>query len=173
MRSDILQNIESIYEQCDDMTVATVRPDGAPQAAVVSFVHDGLVLYFATAASSQKATNICHDPRVAITMTQPYATWNDIKGLSIAAIAEEVQDAQHVSDISRLIVKRFPYVALMDSDEVDAIVYFRLRPHHISILDYEKGFGHTDLIAVNEDELTMQSQSVRYQWLMPMKHLPS
>jgi nitroimidazol reductase NimA-like FMN-containing flavoprotein (pyridoxamine 5'-phosphate oxidase superfamily) len=41
------------------MTLATVRPDGYPQATTVNYVHDDdLNLYFATDAASQKAGNI-------------------------------------------------------------------------------------------------------------------
>ena len=124
MQYELLQKIQGIFGQCVDMTVATVRPDGAPQATVVSFVHKGLVLYFASAATSQKAANIACDSRVAVTMTAPYDNWNEIEGLSIAAIAEEVQDVIQISEITRLIVKRFPYVAHMEPNELDAIIFF-------------------------------------------------
>ncbi|RUW86899.1 pyridoxamine 5'-phosphate oxidase family protein [Mesorhizobium sp. M7A.F.Ca.US.010.02.1.1] len=36
----------NILARCMDMTIATARSDGSPQATVVSFVHDGLLLYF-------------------------------------------------------------------------------------------------------------------------------
>jgi nitroimidazol reductase NimA-like FMN-containing flavoprotein (pyridoxamine 5'-phosphate oxidase superfamily) len=35
------------------MTVATVRPGGYPQATTVNYVHDDLIVYFATAATGE------------------------------------------------------------------------------------------------------------------------
>ena len=58
--------ILDILDRWPDMTVATVRSDGAPQATVVSFVHDGLRIYFGTGAQAQKAANIAREPRVSI-----------------------------------------------------------------------------------------------------------
>ena len=40
------------------MTLATIRPDGFLQATMVYYANDGLVLYFATDLTSQKASNI-------------------------------------------------------------------------------------------------------------------
>ncbi len=47
------------------MTIATIRPDGFPQATIVNYVHDDLVLYFATDATSQKAGNISLNNKVS------------------------------------------------------------------------------------------------------------
>ena len=38
--------IEAILEKGRDLTLATIRPDGAPQATTVSYVNDGLAVYF-------------------------------------------------------------------------------------------------------------------------------
>ena len=40
------------------MTVATVRPDGWPQATTVGYASEGLLLYFLCSKQSQKAANI-------------------------------------------------------------------------------------------------------------------
>ena len=108
MKHLLQQKIVGIMSRCVDMTVATTRPDGAPQATVVSFVHDGLTVYFACSAKSQKAANISHEPRVSLTMTIPYKNWLEIEGLSIAATATEVEDANEISSIGKLIVIGFP-----------------------------------------------------------------
>ena len=46
------------------MTIATLRPDGWPQATVVGYVNQGLALYFLCGLDSQKAANIARDDRV-------------------------------------------------------------------------------------------------------------
>jgi pyridoxine/pyridoxamine 5'-phosphate oxidase len=46
------------------MTLATIRPDGYPQATTVNY--DELTLFFATDAASQKAGNIKRNNKVSI-----------------------------------------------------------------------------------------------------------
>ena len=58
MKHELRRKATDILARSMDMTVATVRSDGSPQATVVSFVHDGLLLYFGCGAGSQKAANI-------------------------------------------------------------------------------------------------------------------
>ena len=53
-----MKKILAILEEATDMTIATVRPDGYPQATAVGYVHDGVTLYFGTAGELQKARNI-------------------------------------------------------------------------------------------------------------------
>lgn len=49
------------------MTVATLRPDGWPQATTVGYANEGLTLYFLCGPDSQKATNLARDDRVSLT----------------------------------------------------------------------------------------------------------
>lgn len=57
----------------------------------------------------------------------------------------------------------------MEPKELDAIIFFKLLPQHISVLDYQKGFGHTDLVSVSAGDIAEISQSARHQWLIPLK----
>jgi nitroimidazol reductase NimA-like FMN-containing flavoprotein (pyridoxamine 5'-phosphate oxidase superfamily) len=50
------------------MTVATLRPDGWPQATTVGYVNEGLTLYFLCGLDSQKAKNLARDDRVSLTI---------------------------------------------------------------------------------------------------------
>jgi general stress protein 26 len=86
------QEIISILDDANDMTIATVREDGYPQATTVSYVNDGLAIYFGCAAESQKAKNIARSAKVSLTVNLPYASWNEIRGLSIGGKAEAVTD---------------------------------------------------------------------------------
>ena len=62
MDPGLRQEILSILRAGSEMTVATVRPDGYPQATTVNYVSDDLVIYFGCAAESQKVQNItCND----------------------------------------------------------------------------------------------------------------
>lgn len=164
MKQAIREQIASILSRCMDMTVATVRPDGAPQATVVSFAHDGLLIYFGCGADSQKAKNIANERRVSITMTAPYQNWLQIQGLSIAGVASEVTSAGEKATVGKLMVKRFPQLSGMQPPDAGAIKLFRVRPSLVSILDYAQGFGHTDLVAVGADDITESRGSLRHLW---------
>ncbi len=50
------------------MTIATVRRDGWPQAAIVGYANEGWSLYFLIYRDSQKFANITRDNRVAVTV---------------------------------------------------------------------------------------------------------
>jgi nitroimidazol reductase NimA-like FMN-containing flavoprotein (pyridoxamine 5'-phosphate oxidase superfamily) len=55
MDPGLKQEIISILDHANDITIATVREDGYSQATTVSYVNDGLMIYFGCAANSQKA----------------------------------------------------------------------------------------------------------------------
>lgn len=140
------QEILSILDEANDMTIATVRKDGYPQATTVSYVNDGFKIYFGCAANSQKAKNLACDGKISLTVNLPYTSWNDIRGLSIGGRAECVTDPQEVGQASELMFERFPQIARYAPAELEEIVLFRVTPEVISVLDYRKGFGHSDLV---------------------------
>ena len=81
---DVLrEEILSVLKGASDMTIATIRPDGYPQATTISYVSDGLTIYFGCAAESQKAQNIAYNNKVSLTVTLPYFSWEGIRGLSM------------------------------------------------------------------------------------------
>lgn len=140
-----------ILKQTQDLTIATMRPDGWPQATVVSFIHDGPVIYFGCGAGSQKARNIAADARVSLTVTPPYGDWTQIRGLSMAARAVKVTEKGELELVEALMAERFPEAekisATLDLKPGDMALY-RIDPVVISFLDYRKGFGHTELRTV-------------------------
>ncbi|HEU0284525.1 MAG TPA: pyridoxamine 5'-phosphate oxidase family protein, partial [Sphingomicrobium sp.] len=82
----------AILDQYRLMTIATLRVDGWPQATMVNYANDGLLLYFVVSKSSQKYANIQRDSRVAITVGRDFDDPSQIKALSIAANASDVRD---------------------------------------------------------------------------------
>jgi general stress protein 26 len=164
MKDAVREKITDILARCQDLTIATVRPDGAPQATVVSYVHDGLLIYFGCGADSQKAQNINHERRVSITVTLQYADWLHIRGLSLAGIASEVTTAGEKASVAKLMLERFPEIGSIDQPDPTAVKLFRVRPTLVSILDYSQGFGHTDLVAVGADDITESRGISRHRW---------
>ncbi|MYN18408.1 pyridoxamine 5'-phosphate oxidase family protein [Rugamonas sp. FT107W] len=137
-----------------DLTLATVRPDGYPQATVVSFVHDDLTLYAGIGLDSQKAHNIRQNDKVSATITPAYPDWRHIRGLSLAGSASIVAGEEETAHAADLMRYRFPQLReLVPPGDIcwPGAVFVRIQPSVISILDYELGFGHTELFEVVMD----------------------
>jgi nitroimidazol reductase NimA-like FMN-containing flavoprotein (pyridoxamine 5'-phosphate oxidase superfamily) len=148
MDSGLRQEILSILQAGSEMTVATVRPDGYPQATTVNYVSDGLVIYFGCAAESQKVQNIACNDKVSLTVTAPHFNWDDIRGLSIGGRAAPVTDTQEINRASELMLRKFPQILRYALAGKKGVFLVRITPDVISVLDYRKGFGHTDLVKI-------------------------
>jgi hypothetical protein len=50
--------------------------------------------------------------------------------------------------VGQLMFQRFPQIARYAPTNMEQLVLFRISSEIISVLDYRKGFGHTDLVNV-------------------------
>ena len=142
------EEILSVLKATTDMTIATIRPDGYPQATTVSYVSDGLTMYFGCAAESQKARNILSNDKVSLTVTLPYFNWEEIRGLSMGGTAKPVTDPNEINRVSELMLRKFPQILQYALAGKKGVFLVRIDPEVISVLDYRKGFGHTDLVTL-------------------------
>ena len=136
-----------IMENHNILTLATLREDGYPQANTVTYANDGLTMYIATALDSQKIKNIINSNKVSLTIDKDYEDWNKIKGLSMAATAEIPTNPDDIQKAMNCLVKKFPFLAEMPEPE-EPLAVVRITPQIISVLNYELGFGNTELIEV-------------------------
>src|SRR5689334_24492813 len=88
----IRAKILRLLDQHRIMTIATLRPDGWPQATTVGYANEGLTLYFLCGPDSQKAANLARDNRVSLTIDHDTPQVMDITGLSMAARTQVVVD---------------------------------------------------------------------------------
>lgn len=145
----LCDEILAILTGANDMTLATIRSDGYPQATTVSYANDGLTLYFGCASDSQKAQNLARNGKVSLTINLPYANWGEIRGVSMGGRASRVVDPKEGERAGRLLLRKFPEgIAEYASDGMQGVVLFRVTPEVISVLDYRKGFGHTEYMQV-------------------------
>jgi general stress protein 26 len=117
MNNGLKQKTLSILAGASDMTLATVREDGYPQATTVSYVNDDLTIYFGCAAGSQKAVNIARNYRVSLTVNLPYSSWEEIRGVSIGGRADRVTDPREMDRVGELMLRKFPQIAQYASTE--------------------------------------------------------
>jgi nitroimidazol reductase NimA-like FMN-containing flavoprotein (pyridoxamine 5'-phosphate oxidase superfamily) len=140
------QKILALMDRHRIMTIATLRPDGWPQATTVGYAHEGLTLYFLCGPDSQKAANLARDDRVSLTIDHDTSQVMEIAGLSMAARAKIVVDAVEAAKAMRMLLIRYPEQASLPIPSPTDVRIFRVTPVVVSVLDYSKGFGHTDLV---------------------------
>lgn len=129
------------------LTLATLREDGYPQANTVTYANDGLTIYFSTGRDSQKVKNIMGCNKVSLSIDRDYQDWSKIKGLSMAAAAEVLTNPAEIQKAMGCVMEKFPFLKDMPEPE-EPMAVIKIMPKIISILNYEHGFGHTDLIEV-------------------------
>jgi general stress protein 26 len=149
---ELKAKIVELLNENSTMTVATVRPDGWPQATMVGYAHDDLTLYFVVGRASQKLANIKRDPRVSIAIGRlsiviGEAHHDRIIGLSMAARVAEVTDIDEIERVNRLAAKQWPERAVFAPREVSAAV-MRASPTVISVIDLAMGPGQPELVLV-------------------------
>jgi nitroimidazol reductase NimA-like FMN-containing flavoprotein (pyridoxamine 5'-phosphate oxidase superfamily) len=150
MEEVIRSKILALLNQHRNMSLSTLRPDGWPQVTTVGYANDGLTLYFLCGRDSQKAANLARDNRVSLTIDDDTSQVMEITGLSMAARAQAVDDRAEADKALRLLLLKYPEQKSLPSSlpmpTPENVRVFRLTPTVISVLDYSKGFGHTDLV---------------------------
>ena len=148
MNKQIRNKILALLDQHRIMTIATLRPDGWPQATTVGYVSEGLTLYFLCGLDSQKAANLALDDRVSLTIDHDTPDLMAITGLSMAAHAQAVVDPAEANKVLRMLPLKYPenISVPVPMPTPEDVRIFRVTPTVISVLDYSKGFGHTELI---------------------------
>jgi nitroimidazol reductase NimA-like FMN-containing flavoprotein (pyridoxamine 5'-phosphate oxidase superfamily) len=150
MDESIQRKILALLDGHRIMTIATLRPDGWPQATTVGYVNEGLTLWFLCGLESQKARNLAADDRVSITIDHDTADLMSITGLSMAARAHRVTDRSEAEKVLGLLPLKYPdapaATAQLKMPGPDEVALFRVVPEVVSVLDYTQGFAHTDLV---------------------------
>jgi len=161
--SEVIWNISTqqrarildVLRQGRDMTLATIRPDGYPQATTVSYVHDGLTICAGIGLGSQKAENIQHNSKVSAVINLDYEDWPHICGISLAGTADFVQGTEQIERVAQALLRKFPeakdFAQGGDAFPWQGLLFLRVRPTIISLLDYSLGFGHTELYEVSPE----------------------
>jgi hypothetical protein len=85
-----------------------------------------------------------------------------IKGLSMAARARRMRDRAEAEKVIRMLPLKYPdapsVTAQMKMSTPEVVALMRVVPEIVSVLDYTKGFGHTDLVTCG----AAQAASVHY-----------
>ena len=127
MDEKIRRKIHTLLDQHRIMTIATLRPDGWPQATTVGYVNEGLTLYFLCGLDSQKAA----DDYIAA--DNPYAAVRVVEYIRHAARSLETSRAlgrpTSKPGIREFILTRQPYILAYEitDDAVRILAIFHHR----------------------------------------------
>ena len=144
-RQKLKAMVMRVLDENRTMAVATVRPDGWPQATIVGFVHEELTLYFVVSRESQKLANLKRDPRVSIALGRAGTRGESIRGLSLAAHVDEVADPDTIQRLNDLVQDRYPQVTVFAPRTSNCAV-LRAKPFLISLIDEAEGLAHPVLL---------------------------
>lgn len=146
--ADKFELATSILGRANELTLATVRSDGSPHASTVNFACADLILYAAISIDGGKAHDLSGDGRVALTVNAPYDVWSDIQGMSIEGRAAFITDPTELSFVSALLLRKLPdYARIIAQPDVlpwPGMLFIRITPERLALLDYTRGFGHTE-----------------------------
>ena len=107
MDAELQSKVVELLGQHRIMTIATLRPDGWPQATTVGYVSEGLTLWFLCGLQSQKTRNLALDNRVSITVDHDTSDIMAITGLSMAARAHPVRDRSEARRVLGLLASAY------------------------------------------------------------------
>ena len=130
------------------MSLATMRPDGYPQATTVTYANDGLTLYFACDRNSQKVRNLRRSSKVSLTINKDTADWKKITGLSMGATAKVLDRPADTQRALALLARKFKDMKNLSGEDLAETAFVRVQPKVVSMLDYRRGFGWTKLVRV-------------------------
>jgi general stress protein 26 len=150
------QKVLELLDENRLMTVATLRMDGWPQATMVGYIHDDLTLYFSVARISQKLENIKRERRISIALGNDLP--NRLRGLSMAAHANEVMSTSEINKLNALMLRRYPEQSMFSPRENSCAV-IRAIPLVISIVDLARGPGEPELVEVTSEHSVQASAS--------------
>ena len=125
------------------MTLATTGPYGL-WAAALFYASKDFTLIFLSAAHTRHAQNSAAAPRVAATIQENYENWEEIKGIQLEGIVQQLQDEDRQAAI-QLYTTRFPFTIQADSSMKTALTkvnWYQLIPDKLYFIDNSQGLGH-------------------------------
>ena len=147
---------EQLLEYLGAHNVMTLATHGAkgPWGSAVFYVNEGATLYFLSAPSTRHCQNIQCDPRVAATVQEDYAQWEQIKGIQIEGTVSRL-NAEESRHAANLYARKFAFMDPLRAPVAVAaairkIAWYRLSPTALYFIDNTQGLGHREQIDPDE-----------------------
>jgi uncharacterized protein YhbP (UPF0306 family) len=136
--------IRSFLAGQSTLSLATLGPDGHPQAASLFFVADDqLCLYWTSGPHSRHSLNLAHDARAAVTVHASVWSWTEIRGVQMEGQVERLPAGEAWQAAWQRYLAKFPFVREFQA-EVSRSNFYRFTPEWVRLVDNSQGFGHKD-----------------------------
>lgn len=142
LEAKILEVLQSHHT----MALATIRPDGYPQATTLNYIHDEFTLYFAADAASQKVGNIKLNNKVSVAIASEQQNFYKLRGLSMSGTAARIVDERRAEELSLRLFRALPQSRRFVPEDPKQLAVFEIKPVAIALVDYASGFGKTYLL---------------------------
>lgn len=133
-------------------TMSTVREDGTPQSSGITYVSQGLTLYFGMDPESDKKRNVDRNPNVGLAIFKDYKRFDQTKAVQLAGRCEPVTDPEEQGRAGILFLEKFPgvmeYPGMSEwTNAVGPIPMYRITPRLVAYLDYPRyGFNRYQVL---------------------------
>lgn len=146
MDAKLSARILDVLKRHHFLTLATIRPDGYPQATIVNYVHDDLTIYFATDATSQKAGNIQLNDKVSVAIASETQDAYKLRSLSLSGTAKRVIDAERLQNLRIRLFQELPEAKRLAPEDAKQLAVFAITPVAVCLVEYASGYGKTYLV---------------------------
>ena len=111
--AEVQNRLRNLFET-QNLAVVATQTGGQPYASLVAFVatDDLRHLFFVTARTTRKFSNLISDSRVAVLVNSSVneeSDFHDAVALTVTGVAEEVSDSEK-QDILKLYLSKHPYL---------------------------------------------------------------
>lgn len=156
---EVRERIAAFLAAHTTLALATVGPEGAPEAAAVFYAHDaGLNLYFLSEERTRHGQNLLADPRVAGTIHADGQDWRGIRGIQVAGKALPAP-TDELARAAALYGRKFVFVAalLVGAGGPGVLAgplararFWVLRPNWFRLVDNTVRFGFKEELVLDE-----------------------
>lgn len=129
------------------LTLATSGPDGV-WAAAVFYVNDTFDFYFLSAGHTRHARHVARNPRVAATIQEDYAGWEEIKGIQMEGSVFLLSGVEESAAIA-LYRQKYRFLAEANAEmeaALDQVNWYHLLPERLYFIDNSRGLGHREQV---------------------------
>jgi uncharacterized protein YhbP (UPF0306 family) len=142
---DILREVHEFLNRRSTVTLATVNPDGHPQAAALFFATDDQTLIFLSSAKSRHGRNVVETGRAAVTVQGETWDWRKIAGVQMEGEVALIPAGPSWEWAWQVYKAKFPFVVEF-RDEASRSDFFRFTPHWLRLIDNSVEFGYHEEI---------------------------
>lgn len=145
----LMERVTEILRGHRVMTIATLRPDGWPQATIVNYAADGLRLYFVVSSRSQKLLNVRRDPRASIAIGGGMS--GRPLGLSMAVQVTEVVQSVEIESVGGKLWTEGQVEGFAPHPSTPGSVLLMAEPTIVSLIDYDGPAAWPRLFRIEHD----------------------